>query len=481
MNSTIVATCYFCGPEVEHDTVFRVTRSMRVNGSYDEALRIYNAYNEDLESRAARMAAQGIDDVYIRQALESRLNADEAQRMLIIRRNHLSFRYEDEEVDVCLEHLRECEWCNEPYTNATRHGEIWHWNSHGEVFDSRGVIPWNFDDQLCFSCAEDARECDSCEELMRSGRSYYLDYNDCYYCRTCYDECTFHCEFCDWRVSDGHDVEQCSEEHDEDYGGDSLVHSYSYKPKPIFFTDNGTCDYVYDKHTPYMGFELEVEFGSGSMVTNGAAHVTEALDNHAYLKHDGSISRGFEIVTHPHTLGAYQNHFDWSFLEWLSNNGALSWRTDTCGLHVHISRVAFRSLVHQALFTYLIQNNKQQMTRLAGRTSHWAKFGDDDSPVPKKVKGEAWDRYQAVNMLNRSTVEIRIFKGSLMKRRVLMALELVNACFEYTRLMTVNDYVRGNTSWGAFAKWVKTRKEYDNLNYYIRLYNLYDNHTVTTN
>lgn len=484
MTRTLVATCYTCGPAIEHspDDVITVTHEFRVNGSYEQAYARYNTWLT--QARAELESNERLRDSYLERNLREWEAYDSDRLRIMIARHYMPSTHENRETTVCMDHTSACEWCGDPYMIPPA-GDLYHWRTHAEQYGAEGVIMWTFSDSLCRTCADDARECDGCNELYNGDLMFYLDYDDNHYCQSCYDECTFYCEFCNWRVNNSHDLDECADEHDAEYDGGSTsggIHSYSYKPRPLFFDKSDEGSQSYHNDTPYMGFELEVEFGSETRITDAADKMESMLGTHAYLKADGSIVRGFEIVTHPHTLNAYHNHFDWSFLDWASSNGGLSWRTDTCGLHVHISRSSFRSLVHQALFTYLIQNNEEQMVRLAGRRTHWAKFGEGDAPVLKKVKvGQAWDRYQAVNMLNVSTVEVRIFKGSLMKRRILMALELVNACHEYTRLMTVNDFVRGNTSWDAFAKWVQTRKEYDNLNYYIRLYRLYHNDTATTN
>lgn len=380
-------------------------------------------------------------------------------------------------VRVCSEHAYTCELCDDTYIVPTRSifGNRRTWNVSG--FDETFSNDWSHNDRVCQSCEADSGDCYECGELFRRDDLLYLEYEDREYCESCYENYTHECRYCNERVSESHDSDYCRSES----GGDVIL-NYSYRPEPIFYeVDRVTYDTPYDNNTPFMGFELEVEVPGDRY--DSAQAVQDVVGERAYIKSDGSLNYGYEIVTHPHTLEAYKHKsFDWSFLDYLSSHDASSWRTSTCGLHVHISRRAFRSLIHQAMFTYLIQNNASQMQRLAGRSSsNWAKFGEGDAPVSKKVKyGQAWDRYQAVNMTNRNTVEVRIFRGSLMKRRVLMALELVNACFEYTRPMASNDYIKGNLSWNAFAKWCKGRAEYENLNYYIRLYGLYDNHTTAT-
>jgi len=227
-----------------------------------------------------------------------------------------------------------------------------------------------------------------------------------------------------------------------------------------------------------MGFELEVEARSASRF-EGAQMAQDILGTHAYMKSDASLSDGFEIVTHPHTLEYYQNQFDWSVLNKLKRNGHRSWNTDTCGLHVHVSREAFggrinydsspqdimRMQAHQLRFMKLIYDNERQVSRIAGRASNsYASFSDKGNLVPKVKHGQSRHGHcAAVNVENYNTLEIRVFKGSLRKERILSALEFVTATVEYTRNLKVTG---ANTalSWLRFTAYVSNNSvTYPNL------------------
>ena len=61
-----------------------------------------------------------------------------------------------------------------------------------------------------------------------------------------------------------------------------------------------------------------------------------------YIKSDGSLDCGMELVTHPMTLQYHMEQMPWkNVLRKAVGLGYLSHRTTTCGLHVHISRAAF--------------------------------------------------------------------------------------------------------------------------------------------
>ena len=280
------------------------------------------------------------------------------------------------------------------------------------------------------------------------------------HCQNCYDNNVYTCSDCNDQYWDGDDHD-CS----ESYGG--LIHDYSYKPRPYFFGKN-------DKERIFMGFELEVEIIDGGMREH-AEEVTKSLGEHAYLKYDGSLEHGFEIVTHPHSLDSYRKEFAFESFRKFRQDGLRSWNTSTCGLHVHVSRTAFgdspydnrtRSDIiksrqlHELRFIKLIYDNQRQVCRLAGRTSNsYANFQDKGNLTNKVIHGnDVGGRHAAVNTYNENTLEIRIFKGSLHEKRVLMALEFVHSAVEYTRDLKVNGKNKA-LSWLAFSGYVHANQE----------------------
>jgi hypothetical protein len=200
------------------------------------------------------------------------------------------------------------------------------------------------------------------------------------------------------------------------------------------------------------------------------------------MKDDGSLSDGFEIVTHPHTLEAYQTDFNWDFIPKLKRNGFRSWNTETCGLHVHVSRTAFgsgespwgrvdrdqiilRKQAHELRFMKLIYDNQRQVERIAGRANnHYATFQDKGKLVSKlKFGNQTNGRYSAINTENDATLEVRVFKGSLRKERVLSALEFVAASVEYTRDLKITSKNQA-LSWLRFTAYISDNMEtYPNL------------------
>lgn len=307
--------------------------------------------------------------------------------------------------------------------------------------------------------------CESCDDTFHNDNGTW--FRDILYCQNCYDNNVYTCDDCCEEYWDGagHD---CSAEDDN-----GSIHSYSYRPSPYFF---GEGQY-------HLGFELEVEARNNSRY-EGASLVEGILGSHAYMKDDGSLSDGFEIVTHPHTLSDYQTEFNWEFIPKLKREGFRSWNTETCGLHVHVSRTAFgegsimwntpnnqrdqlilRRQAHELRFMKLIYDNQRQVERIAGRSNNqYATFSDKGKLVSKLKHGnQSSGRYSAINTENDATLEVRVFKGSLRKERVLSALEFVAASVEYTRNLKVTAKNQA-LSWLRFTAYVSENLDtYPNL------------------
>jgi predicted CXXCH cytochrome family protein len=309
-------------------------------------------------------------------------------------------------------------------------------------------------------------QCPECDDIFHTDSGSW--YNDRLFCEGCYENYVWTCNDCGEQQWDGNGHDCSENEEDEDNGS---IHSYSYRPSPYFF---GKGQY-------HLGFELEVEARDNSRF-EGAEIAQNELGSHAYMKDDGSLSDGFEIVTHPHTLDAYQKDFNWEFIPKLKRQGFRSWNTETCGLHVHVSRTAFGSgetpwgrsdrdsiilkrQAHELRFMKLIYDNQRQVERIAGRSGNsYATFADKGKLVSKVKFGNQSDgRYSAINTENDATLEVRVFKGSLRKERVMSALEFVAASVEYTRDLKVTSKNQALT-WLAFTGYISSNLEtYPNL------------------
>jgi len=350
-----------------------------------------------------------------------------------------------------------------------------------ERCESVGTDGWGWysvdDESWCENCWEnDSFHCTRCEYTYNSNRVDYSivrgnSWNESW-CEHCISDYATYCDNCnEYYADDSGECPQC------EGNGAGNVHNYSHKPNPVFHGSAPT--------NLFMGFELEMELNSigSAEYREAVAGVTELeSDSVCYLKSDSSIhGTGFELVTHPHTLGAYEQATElWDYIELLRDKyQARSYDTDSCGLHVHVSRSAFKSGAHTHRFLSLIYKNPREMMKLAGRkNSRYAKFSDvykeDEWGIPRfnlhdKIhRGGYTDRYSAVNTGNDYTLELRFFRGNMKREGVMSALELCHASVEYTRNMSVSDVKLGMLKWEWFASWVESNNGlYPNL--YVRM------------
>ena len=342
---------------------------------------------------------------------------------------------------VCNECVRICERCEDIGTEN----------------DSFNMVDGDF--LWCEGCIDRrAYWCDSCNEYNTSGTLYIHDRGESW-CNPCGDN-SYYCDECDTYNADGCD--SCAENTDEN--GNRIIHDYTYRPDAIFHST--------DKNERlYFGIEIEVEDPRNIVESSAYAHRLEGMEL-AYLKHDGSLHCGYEIVTHPMSHDFYKNEASdlWDTLEHLRTHYRVkSWDTTTCGLHIHVSRTGFEGGSHMHRFLNLIYSNKNLYETLAGREqSRWATFEDIMSmdvvrdeygnrmtdeegftlhqskrDIASKLRGYNTERYSAVNTRNRETLEIRIFRGTVNQQTVKAHLDLAHASVEYTRHMTVKDIREG--------------------------------------
>lgn len=317
-------------------------------------------------------------------------------------------------------------------------------------------------DTWCDACTDRrAYWCESCEEYNSSGTSYVSDRQE-HWCECCLDS-AYWCEDCDEYNADGCD--NCADNLDD--SGNRIIHDYSYRPDAIFHSTDSN-------ERLFFGIEIEVE--AGQRLRDAATYARQLEDiDLAYLKHDGSLNSGFEIVTHPMSHEFYKTEATelWAVLEQLRSNPTLkvrSWDTSTCGLHIHISRTGFNGGAHMHRFLNLIYSNREFYSILAGRESdQWAKFDDIyQREIIRDSEGNAmrdeWDfvqtrttrqfkhkldnnrgsdRYSAVNTNNHATLEMRIFKGTVNGDTIKAQLDLAHASVEYTRTLSVSDITQG--------------------------------------
>ena len=300
------------------------------------------------------------------------------------------------------------------------------------VCDQCGERIWLVDDcgdihhTLCQDCVDRYYErCADCGCLVGLDQLQYLeDGDDEGYCSTCFDR------------------------HLQENG----VHSYCYKPEPIFYGDGPR----------YFGVELEID-GGGENHEN--ARKLQAIANefteNIYIKHDGSLDKGMEIVTHPMSLNYHRSGMPWrEVLDKARRLGYTSHQSGTCGLHVHVNRDSLGDTRQEqedtiARILFLVETFWHELLRFSRRTQsqmdQWAsRYGRKDDPkdVLHSAKCRA-NRYTCVNLLPHNTIEFRMFRGTLKYNTLIATLQMVEIICDVASALS-DDEIK-NLTWTEFV------------------------------
>ena len=278
---------------------------------------------------------------------------------------------------------------------------------------------------LCQRCYDDYyTTCECCGRIIHRDYANYDDDDDYPYCDRCYEE-------------------RCQ----------SSIHEYSYKPDPIFYGDSKR----------YYGVELEIdEGGKDSDHADTLLGIGNRLAEHIYIKSDGSLNDGMEIVTHPMTLRYHKTKMPWAeLMESAIHMYYRSHKTSTCGLHVHVNRTAFgntREAQDECIsrVLYFVEHHWNELLKFSRRTEYqmnrWAaRYGYKNNPkeIMEDAKKGANGRYACVNITNWSTIEFRMFRGTLKYNTLIATLELVDAICDMA--LTYTDSEISKICWTDFV------------------------------
>lgn len=267
--------------------------------------------------------------------------------------------------------------------------------------------------------------------------------------------------------SDGeyHNEPEDDEDEDDEYG--PIINGYSYKPSPKYYRLNNDND-----KTPFFGIELEVERKNSNDIRH--SEMAEMIEHeHWYFKSDGSLTDGFEIVTHPLTFNYIKQTFKTfeDSLKLLIDNNYNSYNANTCGMHVHITKKCFTTW-HLYRFLKFFVENKEFIVSISQRKMEklkkWANIEDDNESeliYKAKKKNGNNERYVAVNLRNNATIEIRIFRGTLNFNSFMKNIEFCHSVFMYTK-------ENNEISLNGFKEYLNYSKDYSNLKKFISLKNL---------
>ncbi len=301
-------------------------------------------------------------------------------------------------------------------------------------------------------CSRELVWCQSCNQEFPRGNCR-VDSNNTYLCLPCQSQ-YYRCSRCNaWvlRVPLGeeHYCDSCQEAEDQEEAdreeAERLhpIQRHDYKPEPIFHPTPSQTDL-------FLGVELETD--NYPDLSESASDLTDLDPDQDlfYLKEDGSLSRGIEIVTHPATLDFHKTSFPWDkILQTVRQNEGKSHDTSTCGLHVHFNSNFFgprdskQHDLNALKLVYLFQKFWPQLVKFSRRDEYsldiWAKRYKEchslnqvqELPNIRSYKRGNAGRYYAINLGNHRTIEIRIFRGTLKYTTLIATLELVDFLAHY--------------------------------------------------
>jgi len=212
------------------------------------------------------------------------------------------------------------------------------------------------------------------------------------------------------------------------------------------------------------GIELECELRRGFDFDDYMDYKAKEMFPVWYLhsKYDGSLGpRGMELVTRPDSMAVHRKVWAEALPE--VREAFRGWNGEECGMHVHIGRSTLTKLQLAKMIVFLnAPNLKKLITSIAGRDNcSWCK-------IYKKTYGELYsdDRYEALNVTNHSTVEVRIFRSNVSQAGFLKNLEFVECMVDYCAPYTTSACMIENLD--CFLAYLSSRKaDFPNLNAFV--------------
>lgn len=318
-----------------------------------------------------------------------------------------------------------------------------------ESYDSINGQIW------CDACIdENTVTCDRCGERILIDDSIQDD--DTTLCQSCFSDFYHRCESCNRIIHDDYvnwrgDYPYCDSCYD-DFSDE--IEEYSYKPEPIF----------YGEGKRFFGVELEIDCGGKD---DDNARILKQIANsrgeHIYVKADGSLSEGgLEIVSHPCDLVYHKNNMEWeAIMKKAISMGYRSHQTSTCGLHIHVNRNCLGEDHEQqdeviSRILFFVETHWAELLKFSRRTEYsmnrWAsRYGYEKTgrEILDKAKKGCQGRYAAVNLCNYTTIEFRLFRGTLKYNTLIAAMELVDKICDVAINMSEDEIEK--QSWSEFV------------------------------
>ncbi len=308
------------------------------------------------------------------------------------------------------------------------------------------------DGPVCNSCFEEHYfHCEDCENIFHE-RFKYLNDRDEPVCENCLEENYARCDVCDelFHTDDlyQHEGEWLCEDHyqmrmdEEEEDAESHYEIYPYHGADIDWNFLGQ-----PKNGRYYGVEMEVNVRNS--LDEGVDKVREKFSrDEAVLMQDGSINgAGFEIITHP---ASYSKMMEFAEKFGELRNECKGYYGGNCGGHIHFSRDSINELT-LAKFMLFFANEKEFIEFISQReqTDYW-KHEDANKVADKVQNPHHYERYDAINLSNRKTIEVRCFRSNLMPERVKKNVQFLESLIQFCQTHTLQQMKKQN-----YVKYIK--------------------------
>lgn len=350
--------------------------------------------------------------------------------------------------DSCLSNLNTCHSCEEKTTHDFTLG--------GKNY--------------CEGCENDLPFCDNCQETVEETNEHGI----CPSCEDEYDTCIcgeyVRVDDCLTDIHDNIVCPSCQEDgtipddSDRWYSFDDIYYHenddgwYTYPPSEIILPYHyGEKFKIKGSNSEkYVGFELEVV---PKVDRDELAQSVLDLGNFC-CEEDGSLyDDGFEIIS---------NYGDLEVVLQLANDladtlqgKAISHDTSCCGLHVHLTKkdsdYANSKMVvfwNDAENNDFIKEFSRRDSIYAVRQSHKNKYNLQNAACYSDFLEK--NHYDIVSVTDH-TMEVRAFKGTIHKPRLLACIELSYYTYEYCSQPNVYAY---DLTWSKFLTWLGDRSTY---------------------
>lgn len=340
----------------------------------------------------------------------------------------------DNVCDDCLYHsYTECDRCHSYYPNNDMH------YADGS------------EDNVCDDCWDnDYEECCGCGEIFRRDNMYMME--DDWYCRSCYEDREEEAPepMTEHEILGTKDMQKVMPP--------TNVLGYHSNTPRCFFRDESSEPPI----SKYFGIELEIDVPPSKQDEQHRASVVDAVLtalntdenrqnwNHWTAMNDGSTSGyGFELISQPMTIKYIEQakiiERLCDALQIAKDEGYRSHDTSTCGLHFHVSKNALSEecIVNAMMLVDKFWDVVFKMSRRNENNIRWGKkmncfyylesdFNMQHNQMIDNVKNPhfAEDRYEAINLTNDHTIELRVCKGTMKKNTIMASLHFFDFLLE---------------------------------------------------